>query len=413
MSTPIKEVSVEELGHKSTFVPPQNGTKALVKSASSGGFAGLIKTLPDAIQMASTIAKSGLVPQCYRTPDAAFAGLEMAKELGIAPMVFFHNSFFMPETGRIGIQGSVLLEMVYRSGVVDVEFAITENVNLEKGEGAAECTMRRLDRQNAKPFTFRFTIEQARRAGLLSKNNWKTSPEDMLLWRSISKCARMVCADIIHGVPTVEELIEVAETEDVDFSGLSTLGRTFKATMKLDDLKDIVNKEIPDAKVYAVAYNILWYISEGDAERSKQLYHNVCGTKDGEGNITSPVANMKTASLQVQKHYLGKLVAAFKSWLAATKPEGEPAVEVVEADIVSGNGGGKSSQKPKQDAAHDAEFEKRTNLEEFVKQITERGLGEKFMAELERVTKLKNFKQIPANHLDAMLAFCKKLLEGE
>lgn len=189
-------------------------------------------------------------------------------------------------------------------------------------------------------------------------------------------------------------LIAVAglTTADVDDDAVtSTAGKKpveFKPTMSLSQLQDAVEREVPDKNVWALCYNILGYMSDWKPESSKALLDTI-SKKHFDGK---PPESLGKAALPVQKFYLEKLIVAFGDWLAIQE---------------------KPPQKPNQDAAHDTEFEKRTNLEEFVKQINERGLGEKLMAELERVTKLKNFKQIPAKHLDAMLAFCKKLLEGE
>jgi hypothetical protein len=46
-----------------------------------------------------------------------------------------------------------------------------------------------------------FTIQEAQRAGLTSKNNWKTYPSDMLFARAISRGARRFAPGIFGGAP--------------------------------------------------------------------------------------------------------------------------------------------------------------------------------------------------------------------
>jgi len=66
--------------------------------------------------------------------------------------------------------------------------------------------------------TFEFNEEMARRAGLLSKNNWKNYPEAMYFSRTISQGARLYCPDIFHSViPYTTE--ELAPDVELDASG--------------------------------------------------------------------------------------------------------------------------------------------------------------------------------------------------
>jgi hypothetical protein len=67
-----------------------------------------------------------------------------------------------------------------------------------------------------------FTIQEAQEAGLLSKNNWKLWPSDMLFARAISRGARRYCPAIYGGSPvyTPEELGD--ETIEHDEDGVVT-----------------------------------------------------------------------------------------------------------------------------------------------------------------------------------------------
>jgi hypothetical protein len=55
------------------------------------------------------------------------------------------------------------------------------------------------------PVEISFTIEEAQRAGLAGKDNWKHYPADMLIARCIARGVRRTMAGIAEGVLTVEE----------------------------------------------------------------------------------------------------------------------------------------------------------------------------------------------------------------
>lgn len=68
------------------------------------------------------------------------------------------------------------------------------------------CYMRR---RNGFEFTSRFTLDDAKRAGLIKPNSaWDKYPENMCLWRSIGFCADMVAPDIVAGMTALMKMPE-------------------------------------------------------------------------------------------------------------------------------------------------------------------------------------------------------------
>lgn len=69
-----------------------------------------------------------------------------------------------------------------------------------------ETTMRR---DNGFEYTARWTMEDARRAGLVKPDSgWEKYPENMCLWRSVGFCADVVAPDITAGLTTLMKMPE-------------------------------------------------------------------------------------------------------------------------------------------------------------------------------------------------------------
>ena len=64
---------------------------------------------------------------------------------------------------------------------------------------------------------WRWTIEDARRAGLVRPNSgWQKYPKDMLFARCVSSALRKICPELFHGLYTPEEMQSVAEGRVVE-----------------------------------------------------------------------------------------------------------------------------------------------------------------------------------------------------
>ena len=91
--------------------------------------------------------------------------------------------------------------------------------------------------------TSRFTMEDAKRAGLAAKNNWRFYPDSMLFARALSKGVRMFCPDVIGGVPvyTEDEIQDARDVESVEAPHVHTQPATVAAVA--EDVKDKVRQK--------------------------------------------------------------------------------------------------------------------------------------------------------------------------
>lgn len=69
---------------------------------------------------------------------------------------------------------------------------------------------------NYTPFTFEYTIKQAEKAGYLRKNNWQTSPKDMLYSRCLTGGGRKHTPEVFVGVLVTGELVGDDSDKNID-----------------------------------------------------------------------------------------------------------------------------------------------------------------------------------------------------
>ena len=153
------------------------------------------RSWPELIRQAQTLFSSGLLPRSVRSPEAAIAIIQTGRELQLNPMEAFRNVHVIEGTPTVSPKCK--LGLIQRSGLLS-DMRITE------GEGWAECTMQR--RGQKSPVTVRFTLDEAKAAGLTGKQNWKSWPRNMLRWRAIGYVADMLFSDVTGGHFTPDEL---------------------------------------------------------------------------------------------------------------------------------------------------------------------------------------------------------------
>jgi hypothetical protein len=146
-------------------------------------------------KVAQVVAKLGICR--IKTPEDAFVRILTGRQLGLSAMQSIRQVYNI--NGTPALDASLMLALCYRSphlGRFDcLESTPERAVFVAARKGGVETTLT-------------WTLEQARKAGLSSKDTWKNYPEAMLRARCISALARMVFPDAIMGLYTAEELGE-------------------------------------------------------------------------------------------------------------------------------------------------------------------------------------------------------------
>jgi hypothetical protein len=145
---------------------------------------------------ATTVVKSGLLPSAIKTAEQAIAIALKGRELGIPVMQAFAHIHIIQ--GKPTISAELMLSLIFRNcpGAV-VDYVETDDLR---------CVIQ-AKRPNGSAVRFSFSMEDAKKAGLLSKDSWSKYPGAMLRARAIAIMARALFPDAINGCSyTPEEL---------------------------------------------------------------------------------------------------------------------------------------------------------------------------------------------------------------
>jgi hypothetical protein len=156
------------------------------------------------MEMAEQLVRSGLLPSSIKTPAAALAIIQTGQELGLPPMYALRKISII--SGRPVVEAEVMLAMVYRDH--------GDNAVLFEETNDQRCVLKYKRRGWKEYRPFSFTIEDAKTAGLLSKDTWRQYPGAMLRARCISAMARVGFPDTLGGLYTHEELGAAVEMVD-------------------------------------------------------------------------------------------------------------------------------------------------------------------------------------------------------
>lgn len=171
------------------------------------------------MDLGRTLLKSGLLPDGLKSPEAVVAIILKGQELGEQPMYALSNIAIV--NGKPSISAEMMLARIYK--------AYGKRAIRVKSSDDRQCTVEyRLD---GWPDTssYTFTIEEAQRAGVTSKQVWKAYPAAMLRARCVSAVARMAFPECIAGAYVPGELgddvVVTGDNEVISVSAASVVDR--------------------------------------------------------------------------------------------------------------------------------------------------------------------------------------------
>jgi hypothetical protein len=145
---------------------------------------------------AGAYVRSGLLPRHIKTAEQFLLITALGKELGLRPLASLRLIHVIENVPVVS--GQLLLSLVRHHKGPDA-LRITES---DAEHAVVEV------REGAFSRRFTFTLEDAQRAGLAGKDNWRKYPEQMCTWRAVALAARACYPEVLSGLYAVEELDE-------------------------------------------------------------------------------------------------------------------------------------------------------------------------------------------------------------
>jgi hypothetical protein len=200
------------------------------------------RSLPEVQSLAEVLAKSDLLPAALKgkVPDVIVQILA-GQELGLAPMASIRGVHVVD--GKPILSADTMVALVRGSGLCEYFICVEDTSTLQTYE-----TKRNGDPQ---PQRMTFTMDDAKRAAVHMKDNWRLYPRSMLKARAKAMLARDVYPDVLAGVydpdeiqvpashpptPVVREPVPAETIEDAEIVDVPELA-TIDACETVDQLK--------------------------------------------------------------------------------------------------------------------------------------------------------------------------------
>ena len=155
------------------------------------------RNIDQALHLAGLLVASRLLPRSVGTPEAAFAIIATGRELGLTAMQSLRSIHVIE--GKPTLSADLILALVKSRRDVCAWFMLVES-----SERVAHYRTQRIG--EPEPTDMSFTIEDAQRAGVTGKDNWKKYPAAMLRARCIAALSRAVYPDLTLGIYESDEL---------------------------------------------------------------------------------------------------------------------------------------------------------------------------------------------------------------
>ncbi len=156
------------------------------------------RSMPEIQSMAEVLAKSTLLPEALRNkvPDVVVQIMTGA-ELGLSPMASIRGVHIVQ--GRPVLAADTMMGLVLSSGLAEY-FSCTES-------SATSVTF--VTKRKGSPYEQKCTwsIEDAKRAGLHMKDNFRLHPRQMLAARAKAELARLAFPDVLAGCYDPDEIV--------------------------------------------------------------------------------------------------------------------------------------------------------------------------------------------------------------
>lgn len=188
-----------------------------------------------AVELGHVLAASGFFRDA-RDPAKAAVKVMAGMELGLGPIASIIGVHIIdPESSspKIMLGGQLLGALVGRHPRYSVNIL---------DRTAERCELEFVIDGEAQAPTIEWTMDDAQRAGLQGKDNWKKYPRNMLYWRALSEGVDVHFPELTSGTPVYTE--DELDHDEESGTGIATaLAPPRKAPVPLDDDKAVAKME--------------------------------------------------------------------------------------------------------------------------------------------------------------------------
>lgn len=261
-------------------------------------------------KLSTYLFKSGMFP-AVKNAHQALTMIEYGRELGIKPVQALQTMAVIK--GKLCIESKAMLAMAVQKGLKFKALKHDEKI----------CQIE-FKRNGFEPHTETFTFEDARRAELAEKDNYKHWPKQMNFWRCVANGIRAYASDLALGLYTKEEIENAPTLEAQAIPG----GMAEIAEMKEPGREEDKEKEgvVNDIKYKLLKLDI-------DVREFKRFLEEfqASGTKEPRLFVGYKFGNLslgegKLHDLRLLRQHFDYAINEFRGWVEKKEAAGEEAL---------------------------------------------------------------------------------------
>jgi hypothetical protein len=252
--------------------------------------------MDDAYRFAKMVAATEFAPKDFRNkPEACLLAIQAGAEVGLSPMQSLQSIAVI--NGKPSIYGDTALAVCKCSPVCEW---VRERIEGDGDAMVAVCEAKR--RGDAEPVVSRFTMADAKRAGLAGKAGpWTQYPRRMLQMRARGFALRDAFPDLLHGLITAEEAQDYPTTP-------TPHREPVQVRPKLEPTPPDAEPEVPDAPARATSEDMVKARHAVQGAKTEERLRSIRGTVEkrliDEGFYSDAQADELFALIDTKLDYL-------------------------------------------------------------------------------------------------------------
>lgn len=177
-----------------------DASPALMEDPTGGRLVAWAQAASAANQLAKALSRTSFVPAVFKGNDGdATAAILLGDELGMTPLVALRSIYVVHGTPALYAKTMVALALSHGHSIWTEKTTDSEVIVCGQRRGS-ERTERAV-----------WTIARATKAGYTSNKKYASTPQEMLYAKASAEVARKVAADVLAGVPSSVEDLELEQ----------------------------------------------------------------------------------------------------------------------------------------------------------------------------------------------------------